>query len=98
MAAQVLQRKQRSQYHHPTAAATVSPHDSLHLLTQPEKGIRARKERLMSAVGGNGTDGGSARVAAAKNELAGVQARLRDALGLKEEASEEVRCRCFPLE
>jgi hypothetical protein len=96
MAAQVLQRKQRSQYHHPTAAATVSPHDPLHLLTQPEKGLRARKEQLMSAVGGNGTEG-SARVAAAKTELAGVQARLRNALGLREETSEEVRGRGLAL-
>jgi hypothetical protein len=35
-------------------------------------------------------DGGSARVAAVKEELAGVQARLRNALGLKESSSNEV--------
>jgi hypothetical protein len=79
MAARVLQRKQ----HQSTAAARVNPQDPLHLLNNPDKGLRARKELLMSALSSSSADGGSSRVAAVKEELAGVQARLRDALGLR---------------
>lgn len=68
--------------------------DPIHLLrSDPDKALRARKELLMSAASTNkssSADGGSARVAAVKEELAGVQARLRDALGLRESVSEEV--------
>jgi hypothetical protein len=63
------------------------------MLAAPDKNLRARKELLMSASTVNVTssmDGGSARVAAVKEELAGVQARLRNALGLKESSSNEV--------
>jgi hypothetical protein len=88
MAAQVLMRKQQHNQpgNHRTTAARVSPQDPLHLLNNPDKGLKARKELLMSALRGSG-DGASTRVAAVKEELAGVQARLRDALGLRESSA-----------
>lgn len=88
MAAKVLQRKQQHNHlgNHRTAAARVGPQDPLHLLNNSEKGLKARKEQLLSALRNSG-DGASARVAAVKEELAGVQARLRDALGLRESSA-----------
>lgn len=66
--------------------------DPIHLLrSDPDKNLRARKELLLSAASTTSSiEEGSARVAAVKEELAGVQARLRDALGLRESVSEEV--------
>lgn len=90
MAAQVLQRK------HPRAPAApcraaAAVQDPIHLLrSDPDKNLRARKELLLSAAGTSSIDEGTARVAAVKEELAGVQARLRNALGLRESVSEEI--------
>lgn len=90
MAARVLQRKNQAGGSSAAAPAAEHASDPLLLLHSPEKNLRARKEQLMLLKASSSAAGQSARVAAAKEELAGVQARLRDALGLKEDGSDEV--------
>jgi len=90
MAARVLQRKNQAAGSMAAATAAEYASDPLLLLHSPEKNLRARKEQLMLLKANSSTAGQSARVAAVKEELAGVQARLRDALGLKEAGSDEV--------
>lgn len=89
MAAEVLQRKQGR---HMTSGATAAgTSDHLQLLRAPEQSLKARKDKLRSASDSNAGEG-SARVAAVQDQLAGVQARLKNALGLMHSAEAQVWC------